>query len=413
MKKVDRRSFLRLGAVSGLATGLTLNTGAVSADMVAAASDKRTEGVRKYVRLGRTELKVADISLGTASLRTGDEHLVHHAMDLGVNYLDTAAGYGKGISETVIGKALKDGRRDQVYIATKTFAGPNASADEIMADLDASLARLQTDHVEVFFNWALNDINRLKNEEWLKFADRAKQQGKVRFFGMSGHAGNLIECAEYAVEQDMFDVLLLATNFGEDPAFYEKFTKSMDFVANQQGLQKVMAKAKEKDMGIVAMKVLMGAKLNDMRPYEKDGYTYSQAAFRWILNHPHVDNLIVTMRNSDQIDEYLGASGSGQVTQYDMELLQQYAGMNNASYCRRVCNDCEGSCPYNVPIADVLRTRMYATDYEDFAFAREEYARLDHNASPCLSCDGAPCRDACSYEVPIADLCGPTHSMLS
>jgi predicted aldo/keto reductase-like oxidoreductase len=411
MKKVDRRSFLRLGAVTGLASGLPINAALASGESSDAA-DTKTPGVRQYVRLGRTEMKVSDISFGSFPLRQGEEHVVHHAIEQGINYFDTAESYGDGTSETVMGKALK-GKRDQVYVATKIAAGANTSASEMMNRLDASLTRLQMDYVDVFFNHAVNDVSRLKNEEWAKFTEKAKSQGKVRFLGMSGHGGYLAECVDYAIEQDMFDVLLLATNFGEDPAFYERFTRSFDFVANQNGLLGSMARAKEKDIGVVAMKVLRGAKLNDMRPYESQGYTYSQAAFRWVLGLPQVDNLIVTMRNRDQIDEYLGASGTTLVSDTDMELLKQYAKMTDSSYCRHVCNDCEGSCPYNVPIADVLRMRMYATDYGDFSIAKHEYGKLERNASACLSCDGSPCRDACTYELPIADLCGPTHTMLT
>ncbi len=66
--------------------------------------------------------------------------------------------------------------------------------------------------------------------------------------------------------------------------------------------------------------------------------------------------------------------------------------LNGASYCRHACNDCEGACPFGVPIADVLRTRMYATDYGDVAFARREYAALDGSPEACLSCTGQPCR---------------------
>ena len=416
MKKVDRRSFLRLGAVTDLAAGIPINATADGSSSPSASSQASPQdssrGVKNYVRLGRTELKVSDISFGSFPLRHGEEHVVHHAMDQGINYFDTAESYGDGTSETVMGRALK-GKRDQVYVATKIGAGSRDSAASMMQRLDESLSRLQTDYVDIFFNHAVNDISRLKNEQWLEFADKARSQGKVRFFGMSGHGGYLTECVDYAVEQDMFDVLLLATNFGEDPVFFERFTRGFDFVANQQGLRASMAKAKQKDIGIVAMKVLRGAKLNDMRPYEQQGYTYSQAAFKWVLNIPQVDNLIVTMRNRDQIDEYLGASGAGEVSQADMGLLQQYAKMTDASYCRHVCNDCEGSCPFNVPIADVLRMRMYATDYGDFSIAKQEYAKLDANASPCLSCDGRPCKDACTYEIPIADLCGPTHTMLT
>ena len=406
-KSLKRRSFLRLGAITGLASGVSLPVfGAIEND------SKSTPGVRRYVTLGRTGLKISDISFGSSRLRSGEEYLVDHAFDQGVNYFDTAESYTNGHSEPVIGNALK-AKRDKVVIATKTVTGRHTRRDTMMRSLEESLRNLQTDYIDVYFNHAVNDVARLKNPEWHAFVDKARQQGKIRFTGMSGHAGNLTRCVEYAVEQDMFDVMLLAQNFGEDPTFYDRITRSFDFVANQHGLPGAMASAKEKNVGIVAMKVLRGARLNDMRPYEAGGATFAQAAFRWSLNNPSVDAVVISMTSRDRIDEYLGASGTGDVTQEDMRLLKHYAQMTDMSYCRHACNDCEGACPYGVPIADVLRTRMYATDYGDFSFAKTEYKSLAGSASACLSCDGSPCRDACTYGLPIAELCGPTHQMLS
>ena len=115
----------------------------------------------------------------------------------------------------------------------------------------------------------------------------------------------------------------------------------------------------------------------------------------------------------EQINEFLGASGSGQVRDADLALLRQYAALNGTSYCRQACNDCDGACPYGVPIADVLRTRMYAVDYEDVEFARAEYAAIEGSAEACLSCSGAPCASACSHGLDIAAWCAPTHRMLA
>lgn len=406
-KSLKRRSFLRLGAITGLASGVSLPVFGAGGN-----KSKSTPGVRRYVTLGRTGLKISDISFGSSRLRSGEEYLIDHAFDQGINYFDTAESYTNGHSETVIGNALK-GRRDKVVIVSKTVIGKRTGRDIMMRSLEESLRNLQTDYIDVYFNHAVNDVARLKNPEWHAFVDKAKQQGKIRFTGMSGHAGNLTKCVDYAVEQDMFDVMLLAQNFGEDPTFYDRITRSFDFVANQHGLPQAMVGAKEKNVGIVAMKVLRGARLNDMRPYEKGGATFAQAAFRWSLNNPSVDAVVISMTSRDRIDEYLGASGTGAVTQEDMGLLQQYAQMTDMSYCRHACNDCEGACPYGVPIADVLRTRMYATDYGDFSFAKAEYKLLAGSASACLSCDGSPCRDACTHGLSIAELCGPTHQMLS
>ncbi|XOV88653.1 MAG: aldo/keto reductase [Pseudomonadota bacterium] len=410
-KPLDRRTFLRLSALTGVAAGVPL--GAMADNLAAAPNSAPTNaaGVRKYVTLGRTGLKIADISFGSSRLRTGEEHLVHHALARGINYFDTAESYTGGASETVLGNALR-GKRDQVIIATKSSAGPSTTASAIMQELEDSLTRLQTDYVDVYFNHAVNDVDRLKNPAWFEFVERAKQQGKIRFTGMSGHGGNLVDCVNYAVDRDMFDVMLLAHNFGQDPAFYERFTRSFDFVASQPKLPQAMARAKAKGVGIVAMKVLRGAKLNDMRPFEQDGHTYAQAAFKWALGLEFTDAAVISMTSTDLIDEYLGASGDTQLTEVDYRLLEQYARLTDMTYCRHACNDCEGSCPFNVPIADVLRTRMYAVDYGDLEFARTEYAMLGAAASPCLSCDGSPCRDACSHGIDIARLCGPTGIML-
>ena len=283
----------------------------------------------------------------------------------------------------------------------------------MMRSLEDSLSRLQSDYVEIFFNHALNEMPRLKNDEWFEFVELAKKQGKIQYTGISGHAGNLVECADYALDNNMVDVLLLGHNFGQDPAFYARFIRSFDMVANLPDLPRLMAKAKKQDVGVVAMKVLRGARLNDMRPFEEGGHTYAQAAFKWTLSNDNVDTAIISMTSTEKINEYLGASGERKVTQRDFELLEQYARLTDMTYCRHACNDCEGACPSEVPISDVLRSRMYATDYGDLRFAKDEYARLDGNASACLSCDGSPCEDACTHSINIARLCGPTHLMLS
>jgi len=175
----------------------------------------------------------------------------------------------------------------------------------------------------------------------------------------------------------------------------------------------VLARAKEKDVGVVAMKTLMGARLNDLRPYETPQGTFAQAAFRWVLSNPNVDALVISMTSTADIDEYLGASGARELAAGDAALLQRYLALNGLTYCRHACDDCSGACPHGVPIADVLRSRMYAIDYRDMAFARETYAGFAPNAAACLSCSGEPCRDACTHGIPIDRLCGPTHRMLA
>lgn len=402
---MDRRQFLQAGALGALLPGRPSSA-------AAAAGNPERRGIQAYRRLGRTGFEVSDISFGSSRLRAGQEHLVHRALDHGINYFDGADSYTGGTSERVLGQALK-GRRDQVYLVSKTKSWPSSSHTEIMQALDESLQRLQTDYVDVYLNHAVNEVDRMANPEWGEFVERAKAAGKIRASGMSGHAGRLVDCLDYAIDHDLADVILVAYNFGQDPAFYEQFARSFDYVAKQPDLPRVLEKAGKHDVGVVVMKTLMGARLNDMRPYEDGGATFAQAAFRWVLSNPNVDALVISMTGEALIDEYVGASGASAVTARDVELLRHYAHLNGTSYCRHACNDCEGACPYGVPIADVLRVRMYATDYEDAAFARREYAMLASDASACMSCSGEPCRNACSHGLPIAELCGPTHQLLS
>ncbi|MDG2278267.1 MAG: aldo/keto reductase [Pseudomonadales bacterium] len=403
----DRRNFLKTSALLGAASVMTTN--ALSAREL--AQQKGAEGVQSYRRLGRTELMISDISFGTSRLRTGQEHLIDHALDRGVNYIDTAEGYTGGQSEKVIGRALK-GKRDKAYLVSKTMTRASTSADKLMRDLEHSLKSLQTDYVDIYMNHAVNDVGVVANPEWQTFVDRARSQGKIRFTGISGHAGNLIDCLDYAIDENLIEVILTAYNFGQDPKFYEGLTSGIDWIATQPDLPRAIRKAKTKDIGVVAMKTLMGARLNDMRPYENRGATFAQAAFSWVLSNPDVDALIITMTSADQIDEYLGASGASTVSAEGRKLLDQYANLNGANYCKHACNLCSGACPYGVPISDVLRTRMYATDYQDVEFARDEYALLETNASACLSCSGAPCQSACPNGIEIDKLCAPTHRML-
>jgi predicted aldo/keto reductase-like oxidoreductase len=391
---MGRRDFLVRGA-GAVGAGLL---GTAGVDAFAAPPEPR---VRRYAPLGRTGMKIADISFGSSRMQ--DANVVRHAFERGINYFDTAERYQGGDSETAIGEALHD-VRDRVYLASKTKAGPNAKRAEMMLSLEGSLRRLRTDTIDVYFNHAVNDVARMRNEEWHEFTELAKKQGKIRFRGISGHAGRLVECLNFALDHQLVDVILAAYNFGQDPAFHHGLTKRLDFVALQPDLPPVLARAHREGVGVVVMKTLMGARANDMRPYEEDGATFSQAAFRWVLSNPDVDALVVSMNEPEQIDEYLGASGAQRVGRSDLRLLDGYAARNGARYCQHGCGICEKSCPDGVAISEVLRTRMYEVDYGDRELARRDYAQLGAGASPCLGCISPACAHACPNGLPIPAL---------
>ncbi len=380
-----------------------------SQSAAATAVDAR---IRAQRVLGKTGLRVSDIGFGTGG--AADPALFQYAFDRGVTIFDTAESYPLGAggkAEEAIGQAFR-GRRDQIVITTKTEAKATDTRQILMDRLDRSLRRLQTDHVDIYLNHAVNERERLTNPEWFEFVELAKRQGKLRFAGMSGHAGRLSECLEVALDQRLVDVILVAFNFGEDPAFYAGLTKDFDVVALQPELPRLIAKAKQQGVGVMAMKTLRGGRLNDLRPHERPGGTFAQAALRWALGNKDLDALVISMGSQAQVDEFLVASGGTAPLAGDLLLLREYARRNDARYCRPACDACAGSCPHGVPISDVLRARMYAEDYGDLPRARGAYAELGAGASPCLSCSGAPCLGACPHGLEISGLTRSTHRSL-
>lgn len=151
----------------------------------------------EYRRLGYTGLKVSEIGLGGNNFgRLADEQtsiaVINHAVDMGINFIDTADVYDQGRSEEFVGKAVKS-KRSQVIIATK-FAGamgdgPNergGSRHYILRAVDASLRRLQTDYIDLY-QMHHPDVT-TPIEETLRALDDLVRAGKVRYIGCSNFA---------------------------------------------------------------------------------------------------------------------------------------------------------------------------------------------------------------------------------
>ena len=146
----------------------------------------------EYRDLGRTGVRVSPLCLGTAFRSQEDEQtcvrIIDRAIDLGCNFIDTAL-YGEGRSEQIVGRAIKD-KRDDVVLTTKIFGtlgqGPNRnrlSRLNLMSGLEASLQRLQTDHIDLYLLHSFDPHTPL--EETLGALDDLVRQGKVRYIGCS------------------------------------------------------------------------------------------------------------------------------------------------------------------------------------------------------------------------------------
>jgi hypothetical protein len=401
-----RRALLRAGgavavaSVGGVAAAVGRNAGwlpvakdffATEVEAVAPSPHPAWSGarVRAERRLGRTGVMVSDISVGCGQIR--DVDVPRTALERGVTYFDTAPDYSHAGSELLLGEAIK-GHRDRVFLATK-FCRPeghllnDTPVSEIIASVEGSLTRLQTDHVDLVHIHSCDRVDRLMAPNVHEAFDRLKQQGKARFLGVSTHTPNLEEVANAAIDSGRFDVMMLAYHFGMWPSF-----------------EHILEKAKQHDVAVVAMKTLKGAKHADLAPFRDDASSYAQSAFRWVLSNPNVSCLVVSFSQLPQVDEYLAASGTA-VQPSDVARLERYDALVAGDYCQPHCGLCLDTCPEGLPINDVLRWRMYARDYHWEREGMARYAGLARDAALCAGCP-APCAGACPQGIPIR------HAML-
>jgi predicted aldo/keto reductase-like oxidoreductase len=333
---------------------------------------------------------VSDISLGSGRIK--DKQVALRAIERGITYFDTSPDYSDTASERILGEAMREaGSRDKMFLASKfcTAEGhlpPDTSVPEIIRAVEGSLQRLQTDRLDLIHIHSCDQVERLMAPNLHEAFDRLREQGKARFLGFSCHSPNLETVARTAIDSDRFDVMMLAYHHGLFP-----------------GIAKIIDEAHSRDMGVVAMKTLKGAKVANLAGFRDQEASYAQAAFRWVLSNPSVSCLVISFYETGQCDEYLFASGQKPLAT-DTALLERYDRLASADYCRPHCGACLDSCCKGLPIDTVLRYDMYFADYrgrEDIA--RSKYARLTEvglDASSCAACP-APCAGACPFELPI------------
>lgn len=380
-------------------TGAALGTQTESTSPNPKAAWRGAE-IQSYRPLGNTGLMVSDISAGSTRLHNNADPVgfLNRMLDRGVNYIDASPDYAPQ-SEGIIREAIAGRDRSKLVIATKfcTEHGHlqiGSSVKQYMEAMESAISRLGTDYIDVAHIHSCDSIDRLMDENVHEAVDRLREQGKVRFMGVSTHTPNLEQVANTAIDSGRFQVMMLAYHHGAWPT-----------------QQQIIARAASKGMGIVAMKTLKGAKHNGLADFELEKDSYTQAAFKWVLSNSNVSNLVISFHNDQHLDEYLFASGQA-LHSNDIAILEKYDHLIAGTHCFQHCGACLNTCPSNVPIHDVLRHRMYFEDYGDQKQAMGLYAKLEQNASACIDCD-APCTGACPVNIPIRSRMLGAHEMLT
>jgi predicted aldo/keto reductase-like oxidoreductase len=346
--------------------------------------------------LGATGLQVTVVGIGSP---VNGPQPVRRAIDLGLNYIDTAMAYQNGHGEEQVGEALQ-GVRDKVILCTKWEARPGHPKADLLALLEGSLKRLKTDHVDIMLVHGLGGDTpaRLDNPGLREAMDAAKSAGKVRFFGASSHDGQRDKFLRYAIDKGLADVILVAMSAGNFP----------------QGVSDLLDYAHQKKVGVLGMKSTQG----NHKPPEQAGAhdDVYQAQLKWVLLHG-ADCVVHTGVGNDtavQDEALVVARGPLQLTEREHALVHEYTRLVSGDWCRGCGHVCGGACPDGVRIADVLRYRMYATGYGDLAGAREQYAALEPAERLSARCgDCLLCQQACPHGLPVVEQLFETRSRLA
>jgi uncharacterized protein len=324
-----------------------------------------------YRRLGKTDLMVSAIGFGGIPIqrisREEASNVMKRASELGINYIDTARGYG--VSEEYIGEALK-GSRDKWIIATKSMS---RTKELMQKDIETSLKNLQTDYIDLYQIHNPKDesvLNEVINEGGaLEALLEAKSQGKIRHIGVTIHS---IGTLKVAVEKGVFETIMFPYSLVETQA------------------EEVFKRARELDLGIIAMKPMAGGVITD-----------ASLAMRYILQNGDVTIAIPGMRDIKEVEQNaLAASDFKPLSKEELEKCREIANSLGETFCRR-CGYC-GPCTKGLDIPMNFTLKLYHDNYDLQDWALERYKALQFHAEDCIEC--GKCELKCPYDLPIRDM---------
>ncbi|MFA9436702.1 MAG: aldo/keto reductase [Candidatus Bathyarchaeota archaeon] len=336
--------------------------------------------------------------------------MIRHSIDNGVNYVDTAYPYHGGESEKVVGKALKDGYREKVRLATKMPSWLVEKYEDFDKYLNEQLEKLDTTHIDYYLLHGLNTKRwpLLKELGVFEWAEKAKEDGRIKYLGFSFHD-------EYPVfEQILEDA--------EHFTFCQIQFNYMD-TEYQAGI-KGLKLAAEKGLAVVIMEPIKGGKLGVTPPQDViDVWAKSEVrrtpadwALQWVWNLPDVSVVLSGMSEMRHVEENLVSasnSGPGTLKAYELALVEEAknAYLNLGFVGCTACNYCM-PCPSGVAIPEILGlyNEYYQSGQSDEIKKKYwEQITPETHSSNCISC--AACEAQCPQNLPIIKFMGETARM--
>ena len=365
----------------------------------------------KYRKFGKLDWEASALGFGAMRLPylggdTGriDEPLsirmIRHAIDHGVNYVDSAYGYHKGNSEVVVGKALRDGYRERVKLATKMPTWLVNSAADMDRCLGEQLGKLQTDHLDFYLLHGLNKDRwpKVRDLGVFEWAEKVKKEGKIMHLGFSFHDDYKL-FHKILEDSDHFTLCQIQYNYMDT-----------DYQAGTRGLKE----AASKGLAVVVMEPIKGGKLA-MTPPPQVQAIWEEAkvkrkpaewALRWVWNHPEVSVVLSGMSEMFHVEEnlvYADRSGPNAMEPWELKLVSRvkeaygklgFVGCTACRYCM--------PCPQGVEIPDILG--LYNEYYMSGQSAeiKKKYLekiRPEGRVDRCVAC--GRCEEQCPQHLPI------------
>lgn len=322
----------------------------------------------KYRVLGRTGLQVSIIGFGGIPIQrvsTAEaESIVHRALDLGINFFDTARGYTD--SEEKLGSVLRH-RRNEAIIATKSMA---RTAKDMASDIRASLKALGVDHIDLYqlhnikHKGALEKV--LGPGGALEALLQAREAGLIGHIGITGH-----------IKEFLLETLRIPE------------IETVQFPFNpveSNGVRELLELSVQTNTGIIVMKPLAGG-----------AFSNAGLALRYVLEHP-VSTVIPGMDSLQQLEQNAKVGlEPAPLSEQERKLLKEEALRLGSTFCRR-CEYCR-PCRQGIDIPTVFLFDGYYCRYNLQEWARERYHALKATADQCIGC--GECEERCPYNLPI------------
>jgi len=415
-KKISRREFIRSAGVTGIGSLLALSSGLVGNALAQEAKKeekKETPTEEKKMEIpkmptrtfGKTGVPVSILCLGGITDWVTNQILLKKALDWGITYWDTANGYNGGNSELGIGNFFGKfpEARKKIFLVTK---GGAKSPAELTRMLNLSLERMKTDYIDLYFMHGMDNIN-VFTPEIKTWAENAKKEKKIKFFGFSTHS-NMANCLANAATLGWIDGIMLTYNY--QVMFKEDMKKAVE-ACNKAGI------------GLTAMKTQAGRSKKGETPpdfqfaekFIQKGYTPEQAKLKVVWENAMIASICSAMFNLTVLSSnFAAAVDKTRLELSDLSLFKTYAEATCSGYCAGCAEICNRAMGEEAHIAEVMRSMMYYHSYGDAVLAREQFNQIPEEIRSRMSHrDYSRAEEVCPHKIAIGKLVKEASKILA